>query len=102
MKMIKRNIRYRYPIPSYQLNDIFDEIYDDVVELIGYQNSSGVTTVSGIILESYGDINSNMEDEFGSIDGDYTTAMNTASGYYDYSLNQLNNINSIVTSIFNN
>lgn len=84
------NIRTRYPLISSQINDIMDNIYIDIVRLIGYESTYDVVLTSGVFDELYNDMIDDIEDDFGTDPASITSVIELNSGGildYDISLN---------------
>ena len=58
IKNYPRNIRYRSPMSSMRMNDIWDEIYYELTQLIGYEQDSGNISPEGDINTLSADITS--------------------------------------------
>ena len=82
VNMVVRNFRYRYPITSEQVNDMYDEVYWNLVELLGYQNTSGVIAISGEYRELLSHLNYQLEDSFGTSASGVTESLVEASGVW--------------------
>lgn len=80
VSMISRNIRYRYPILSEQITDTMDEIYDDIVELLGYYNKSGDLSVSGSLRGLWYDLGDDRVNSLGYNTSGYLEAFSMGSG----------------------
>jgi len=76
-------IRYRYPMSSEQFNDFYDMAYWNLVELLGFNREDGTTNPSGILMESYSDIDSIVEGFSGVQASGYTQPLTIDSGTVD-------------------
>ena len=83
--MTIRSTRSRYPITSEQINDSFDEIYNNIVDILGYMDGEGLVAVSGDLRESWGTLGTSMDDAFGTSASGVGEAFVGASGTQDYS-----------------
>lgn len=78
-----RPIRYRYPMSSEQFNDMFDMLYWNMVELLGYEDINGNTAPSGVLMELYADVNTYTDALTGISASGYTHALTLSSGSID-------------------
>ena len=81
--IVVRNIRPFYPISSESLNDQFDEVYYNITELLGYQNTSGVIQHDGIIRSDIESIRNELTEAFGYAASGYAESYVLSSGYMD-------------------
>lgn len=55
--IIRRNFRYRHPISETLINDYFDEIYQELVNILGINNITAQR--DGIIIDRMTSLNTN-------------------------------------------
>jgi len=103
VNMVVRNTRFRYPITSEQVGDTFDEVYNTLVDLLGYQNNAGVIAVSGELRELWDDIDDSRASSFGSTASGVNEAYSYSSGVLSNRLtvyyNKLDKLGAILDNI---
>lgn len=57
VNMVIRPIRYRGPVYSEYMNDMMDEVYYNLAEILGYQRVDGTIAMSGVLGDTLNDIN---------------------------------------------
>ena len=95
-----RPFRYRYAITSEQYNDMCDDIYNDLVGLLGYYNVSGNLAVSGTIRELWSDFVTDKQNSFGSSASGYTETISVASGVLSHYTTFCNVMDNNIYSMF--
>lgn len=84
--MTRRNVRHRYPWSSEEYDDGMDEIYNCIVELLGYQDQEGRIAVSGTLSVLWADLGEDRAGSFGSAPSGVLQAYTAASGTSTYSI----------------
>jgi len=74
------------------MNDTMDEVYDSLVDILGYQNISGDIAVSGELRELLANVNSDASSIHGTAASGITEGFIQASGIFDAHLNMANRI----------
>lgn len=95
-----RNIRYRYPITSEQITDTMDEVYNDMVDLLGYYNKSGELSVSGSLRGLWYDLGDDRTNSLGYNTSGYLEALSLGSG--TLTMTEISRIEDISKSFFRN
>lgn len=95
-----RNIRYRYPITSEQITDTMDEVYNDMVDLLGYYNKNGDLSVSGSLRELWYDLGDDRTNALGYNTSGYLEALSLGSG--TLTMTEVSRIEDISRSFFRN
>ena len=101
VNMVIRPIRYRGPVYSEYMNDMMDEVYYNLAEILGYQRVDGTIAMSGVLGDTLNDINNEAEYTLGASASGISNSYVYSSGSIDDTINYYNSsyIHSIITTM---